>query len=106
MTALPDQHYPQSSGGTRNDGKVNPTRYSSVKEKDLGLCYETFFSDKGCRHQVRCRWRHAPLTYSERRWMSRLGAEGVADLMEYAWEMPLRPYKSFWDRGLQRLAYA
>jgi len=41
------------------DGKIIPPKYGSIKELDLDLCYETFFSDKDCRHGGRCQWRHA-----------------------------------------------
>jgi len=102
MYVLPDMHGEPRAGGHGNDGKVNPSKYGSIKELDLGLCYETFFSDKDCRHGGRCRWRHAFFRPEERSWISSLGAKGVVDLMEYAWRTPHAPVCSAFDiqRGL------
>jgi hypothetical protein len=55
-----------------NNYRVNPTRYGSVRAKDLGLCQETFLEDKACRYGMECPWRHQSLTEEERAWIAKL----------------------------------
>jgi hypothetical protein len=63
-----------SPAGSINHGKLNPSKYGSIREKDLGLCYETFFTSKVCKHGSRYRWRHGKLTQEECEWVLALGA--------------------------------
>jgi hypothetical protein len=87
-----------SPSEAENNGKVNPSKYGSIKEYDLGLCYKTFYTGEACRHGTKCPWRHAPLRDDERAWMAELGAKAAIDLMDLACTMPCRPEASLWDR--------
>ncbi|KAF2023468.1 hypothetical protein EK21DRAFT_118723 [Setomelanomma holmii] len=86
---------PSPIDGKINTGKVNPSKYGSILQKDLGLCYETFFTSESCRHGSRCRWRHDELTMKECQWLEALGARCVLRLV-VAWETPKIPELTQW----------
>jgi hypothetical protein len=65
-----------------NNGRVNPKRYGSIHDKDLGLCQDTFLEKTACRRGVRCPWRHRALVLEERDWIEKL--EGGARFLEKA----------------------
>jgi len=85
-----------SLAGKVTDGKVNPSRYNSTSTKDLGLCYETYFTNKACRYGSQCRWRHARLKEEERRWLRELGATEVVAFMDSMWAEPFVPESTPW----------
>jgi hypothetical protein len=66
-------------GRTANNYRVNPTRYGSIRAKDLGLCQETFLENRACCHGMACPWRHQSLTDEERAWIAKL--EGLPQFL-------------------------
>jgi hypothetical protein len=93
----PFQHGATDSDGHYNDGKLNPKRYGSIKELDLGLCYEAFFTKQTCRFRSQCRWRHDGLTEDKIVWMVSLGtkAEAIA-WMHTCWRSPSKSQLTPW----------
>jgi hypothetical protein len=71
----PFQHGVPDSKVRYNDGKLNPSKYGSIMELDLRLCYEAFFTMKPCRFGNCCRWRHGKLADGEIAWMRMLGTK-------------------------------
>ncbi|KAF2819012.1 hypothetical protein CC86DRAFT_413388 [Ophiobolus disseminans] len=92
----PMSHGLPSVDGHINNGKANATRYGSISQLDLGLCFETFFSPESCLHDNRCRWRHSPLTKAETAWLSNLGAESVEVYMKHNRCTPSEPEPTPW----------
>jgi hypothetical protein len=79
-----------------NDGRVNPPRYGSNLDKDLGLCQTTFLEKKMvCRKGMRCPWRHQALTRDERIWIKKL--EGGERFLE-------RPTRTMRSRACRQSA--
>lgn len=78
------------------DGKVNPTKYGSVSQRDLGLCYETFLTTNPCRLGKACLWRHKNLDESEVHWMDSIGANCVHGMKECC-VSPQQPECTKWD---------
>ncbi|KAF2647581.1 hypothetical protein K491DRAFT_723313 [Lophiostoma macrostomum CBS 122681] len=71
--------------------RVNPGKYGSLYFMNLGLCYETFNTDKQCDLGTRCPWRHHPLTSTESRWIRRLGYGTFFDRVARFWSLPEVP---------------
>lgn len=79
-----------------DDHKVNPSRYESIKECDLGLCYETFFTTKSCRYGQDCPWRHSELVQVERDFLEKLRATDVLRSMDKWRCYPEVPERTGW----------
>lgn len=79
-----------------DDRKLNPSKYGSIREFDLGLCYETWFTAKSCRFGNDCPWRHEELTPREEAWMLSMGANCVEG-MKGCRMLPERPKVTDWD---------
>lgn len=99
---MPQDVYPpgppdQDGKPTPSDGKVNASRYNAKLKLDLGLCYETFYTNSLCRHGTECWWRHSWLTQSEVQWLAELGAGHVVEFMDLNWSSPEVPELTPWD---------
>ncbi|KAF2464790.1 uncharacterized protein BDR25DRAFT_361327 [Lindgomyces ingoldianus] len=70
------------------DGKVNPGKYGSTLEFDLGLCYTTFCTGKFCEFGLLCPYRHHPLTRQEMDWIASLWCESFARFAAAKWSTP------------------
>ncbi|KAF2787060.1 hypothetical protein K505DRAFT_397486 [Melanomma pulvis-pyrius CBS 109.77] len=79
-----------------NDGKVNPGRYGSTKAKDLGLCYNTFFSTSACVRGSACPWRHDALDEAEIAWIISLGGSRFVERVGECWSLPSKPETTLW----------
>ncbi|KAF1842215.1 uncharacterized protein K460DRAFT_409633 [Cucurbitaria berberidis CBS 394.84] len=86
----------QDPHNRENDFKLNPVRYGSTFDKDLGLCYEAFFTYKACRFGTFCKWRHDSLTDEEKAWITELRASHALAWIEECYHTPETPALKDW----------
>jgi hypothetical protein len=73
---------PKNKAYRNGNGKAAPSFYGSAPSKDLGLCFVTFVTEGWCEMDIKCAWRHHPLTKAEREWILSLGRDKSKRFLE------------------------
>ncbi|CAO2654908.1 Nn.00g116410.m01.CDS01 [Neocucurbitaria sp. VM-36] len=79
------------------EGKVDPAVYGSIATFDLGLCDTTFCTDEACELGADCPWRHAPLTWYEKEWITQLGMRYRSGILNGSSTPVLEHMQTRWD---------